>query len=47
VDLLAAFAPDEQTRTKILVDNPAVLYGFAWSGKAPWGVHRQMEYGAN
>jgi 2-pyrone-4,6-dicarboxylate lactonase len=29
VDLLAAFAPDEQTRTKILVDNPAALYGFA------------------
>jgi len=29
VDLLAAFAPDERTRTKILVDNPAALYGFA------------------
>jgi 2-pyrone-4,6-dicarboxylate lactonase len=29
VDLLAAFVPDEQTRTKILVDNPAALYGFA------------------
>jgi 2-pyrone-4,6-dicarboxylate lactonase len=29
LDLLAAFAPDEQTRTKILVDNPAALYGFA------------------
>ena len=28
VDLLAAFAPDEQTRQKILVDNPAALYGF-------------------
>jgi len=28
VDLLAAFAPDEQVRKKILVDNPAVLYGF-------------------
>jgi predicted TIM-barrel fold metal-dependent hydrolase len=28
VELLAAFAPDEQTRTKILVDNPAALYGF-------------------
>jgi 2-pyrone-4,6-dicarboxylate lactonase len=28
VDLLAAFAPDEQTRRKILVDNPAALYGF-------------------
>ena len=28
VDLLAAFAPDEQTRKKILVDNPATLYGF-------------------
>jgi predicted TIM-barrel fold metal-dependent hydrolase len=28
VDLLAAFAPDEPIRKKILVDNPAVLYGF-------------------
>jgi predicted TIM-barrel fold metal-dependent hydrolase len=28
VDLLAAFAPDETVRNKILVDNPAVLYGF-------------------
>jgi len=28
VDLLAAFAPDEAVRTKILVDNPATLYGF-------------------
>jgi 2-pyrone-4,6-dicarboxylate lactonase len=28
VDLLAEFAPDEQTRTRILVDNPAALYGF-------------------
>jgi predicted TIM-barrel fold metal-dependent hydrolase len=28
VDLLAAFAPDEGIRKKILVDNPAVLYGF-------------------
>jgi len=28
VDLLAAFAPDEQTRKKILVENPAALYGF-------------------
>ena len=28
VDLLAAFAPDNATRKKILVDNPAVLYGF-------------------
>ncbi len=27
VDLLAAFAPDERTRKKILVDNPAALYG--------------------
>jgi len=27
-DLLAEFAPDESTRKKILVDNPAVLYGF-------------------
>jgi 2-pyrone-4,6-dicarboxylate lactonase len=29
VDLLAEFAPDEQMRKKILVDNPAALYGFA------------------
>lgn len=28
VDLLAAFAPDEAARRKILVDNPARLYGF-------------------
>ena len=28
VDLFAAFAPDEVTRRKILVDNPAALYGF-------------------
>jgi 2-pyrone-4,6-dicarboxylate lactonase len=28
VDLLAEFAPDEQTRKKILVANPAKLYGF-------------------
>jgi 2-pyrone-4,6-dicarboxylate lactonase len=28
VDLLAAFAPDEAIRKKILVDNPAALYGF-------------------
>jgi len=28
VDLLAAFAPDETTRKRILVDNPAALYGF-------------------
>ncbi len=28
VDLLAAFAPEESTRTRILVDNPADLYGF-------------------
>jgi len=28
VDLLAAFAPDEAVRKKILVDNPATLYGF-------------------
>ncbi len=28
VDLLAAVAPDEATRRKILVDNPAALYGF-------------------
>jgi predicted TIM-barrel fold metal-dependent hydrolase len=28
VDLLAAFAPDEEVRKKVLVDNPAALYGF-------------------
>ena len=28
VDLLAHFAPDEAVRKKILVDNPAALYGF-------------------
>ena len=28
IDLLALFAPDETTRKKILVDNPAILYGF-------------------
>jgi predicted TIM-barrel fold metal-dependent hydrolase len=29
VDLLAEFAPDETVRKKILVDNPAKLYGFS------------------
>jgi predicted TIM-barrel fold metal-dependent hydrolase len=29
VDLLAAYAPDAATRTRILVDNPARLYDFA------------------
>ena len=28
LDLLTAFAPDEATRNRILVDNPQVLYGF-------------------
>jgi predicted TIM-barrel fold metal-dependent hydrolase len=28
LELLAQFAPDEATRRKILVDNPAALYGF-------------------
>jgi len=28
IDLLAEFAPEERTRKKILVDNPAALYGF-------------------
>ena len=28
LDLLGEFAPDENTRRKILVDNPAALYGF-------------------
>jgi len=27
-DLLAQWAPDEAVRKRILVDNPAVLYGF-------------------
>jgi 2-pyrone-4,6-dicarboxylate lactonase len=29
LDLLAAFAPEESARQKILVDNPSALYGFA------------------
>jgi predicted TIM-barrel fold metal-dependent hydrolase len=29
VDLLAQFAPDEESVKKVLVDNPATLYGFA------------------
>ena len=28
VDLIPRYAPDEATRQKLLVDNPAVLYGF-------------------
>ena len=28
LDLLAGWAPDERTLRKVLVDNPAVLYGF-------------------
>ena len=28
-DLLATWAPDEATRRRILVDNPATLYGFS------------------
>lgn len=28
LDLLAEFAPDEETRRRILIDNPAELYGF-------------------
>jgi predicted TIM-barrel fold metal-dependent hydrolase len=31
-DLLAEWVPDAATRTAILVDNPATLYGFAKSG---------------
>jgi predicted TIM-barrel fold metal-dependent hydrolase len=27
-DLIAQWAPDEATRNRILVDNPATLYGF-------------------
>jgi len=26
--LMSAWAPDEKTRSRILVDNPATLYGF-------------------
>ena len=29
LDLLSAWAPDEAQRRRILVDNPATLYGFA------------------
>jgi D-galactarolactone isomerase len=28
LDLLLEWAPDEPTRRRILVDNPAALYGF-------------------
>jgi predicted TIM-barrel fold metal-dependent hydrolase len=28
-DLMAKWAPDETTRNRILVQNPAALYGFA------------------
>jgi predicted TIM-barrel fold metal-dependent hydrolase len=28
LDLLAEWVPDEATRNRILVDNPAALYGF-------------------
>jgi predicted TIM-barrel fold metal-dependent hydrolase len=28
LDLLAEWIPDAATRTRILVDNPAALYGF-------------------
>jgi predicted TIM-barrel fold metal-dependent hydrolase len=28
-DLLTEWAPDEATRRRILVDNPATLYGFS------------------
>ena len=28
MDLLPAWAPDEAIRNRILVDNPAILYGF-------------------
>jgi D-galactarolactone isomerase len=30
-DLLSVWAPDEATRTRILVQNPEALYGFAKS----------------
>jgi len=29
VDLIAAIAPNEATRLKMMVDNPAKLFGFA------------------
>jgi predicted TIM-barrel fold metal-dependent hydrolase len=29
LDLILDWAPDDATRTKILVDNPARLYGFS------------------
>ena len=32
IDLLLEWAPDAKTRERILVDNPAALYGFAASG---------------
>jgi D-galactarolactone isomerase len=28
LDMLLDWVPDEKTRTKILVDNPAKLYGY-------------------
>ena len=31
IDLLAEWAPDEATRNRILVDNPATVYGFGKS----------------
>jgi predicted TIM-barrel fold metal-dependent hydrolase len=31
IDLLAEWAPDAATRNRILVDNPATLYGFGKS----------------
>ena len=34
-NLLADWAPDEATRRRILVDNPAALFGFSRSGAGP------------
>ena len=35
LDLLLEWAPDEATRRKVLVENPAVVYGFAENALAP------------
>jgi D-galactarolactone isomerase len=34
LDLMTAWAPDERTRTRILVQNPETLYGFSETGTA-------------
>jgi predicted TIM-barrel fold metal-dependent hydrolase len=35
-DLLADWAPDETIRNRILVNNPAALYGFNQTGDPDW-----------